>query len=363
MKAYIVEKAALETNIRIVLEKAGSAVVWAVLKGDGYGLGIVPLAKILREQGVGHFAVTELGEAQQLRDAGFTEEPILMLRATCDRQTLEQMLDLHVIATIGSYEDAVALNGIAAARSTVAEAHLELNTGMGRYGFSERELDKVLNVYTYMNSLSLSGVYTHFHSAFAGKDATEAQFDLFRTLLGKIQAAGHETGMTHCCNSSALFRFPEMRLDAVRIGSAFLGRLSFRARTGLQRVGYAETTVEEIRWLQKGETCGYGAGWKARKASRIAVVNLGNYNGFAVERGHDLFRVQDCLRGILSNLKGIFIRKSLWAEVDGVRCRVVGHVGMVHTCINVTGLTCAAGDKVILAVNPLVVKGMDIVYR
>ena len=363
MKAYVVDRDALLNNIRIVREKAGDTPIWAVLKGNGYGLGLLELAAILRSQGIGLFAVTEVEEARALRENGFTEESILMLRATSDRATLEQMLDLHVIATIGCYEDAVALNGIADQRSTVAEAHIELDTGMGRYGFSPREFDKVLDVYEYMTCISVSGVYTHFHSAFAGGDSTQQQFEQFRALLGKIQAAGYETGMAHCSNSSALFKYPRMNLDAVRVGSAFLGRLSFRARTGLKRIGYAETTVEAVRWMQKGDTCGYGAAWKARKPTKVAVVNLGYYHGFAAEKGRDIFRIRDCIRGILSNLKGILIHKYLYVTVNGQRCKVLGHVGMVHTCIDVSALTCAAGDLVQMDINPLLLKGMEVVYR
>jgi alanine racemase len=363
MKAYVVETEALRNNIRVVLEQACGVPVWAVLKGNGYGLGLLPFAKILREEGIEHFAVTEVTEAEQLRSHGFATEPILMLRATCDRATLEEMLDLNVIATIGSYEDAVALNGIAEQRGAMAEAHLELDTGMGRYGFSAREFDKVLDVYNYMSSIAVTGVYTHFHSAFSDKDATQQQFTAFRALLGRIQAQNLEVGMVHCCNSSALFKYPEMKLDAVRVGSAFLGRLSFRARTGLQKVGYAEAPIEEFHWLQRGDTCGYGAGWRAKRTTRVAVVNLGYYNGFGVEKGRDLFRIRDCIRGMLSNLKAMLTRKAIYVEVAGHRCRVLGHIGMVHTCIDVTDLSCSVGDPVRMEVNPLLAKELEIKYR
>ena len=364
MKAYVVDTAALRNNIHIVQERAGQAVIWAVLKGNGYCLGIVPLARILKEEGLSHFAVTEVSEAEQLRAHGFEDEPILMLRATSDRPTLEQMLDLGVIATVGSYEDAVALNGIAEQRGTIAEAHLELDTGMGRYGFTAQEFDKVLDVYNYMSNIAVSGIYTHFHSAFSDKEATETQFEQFRSLLGRIQAQGHETGMVHCCNSSALFKYPQMaKMDAVRIGSAFLGRLSFRARTGLQKVGYAEAPIEELRWLQKGDTCGYGAAWHARRTTRVAVINLGYYNGFGTEKGRDLFRVRDCIRGIFSNLKAMLTHRAIYVTVAGTRCRVLGHIGMVHTCIDVTDITCACGDTVTLEINPLLVKDLEVEYR
>ncbi len=67
-----------------------------------------------------------------------------------------------------------------------------------------------------------------------------------------IGGAGFEVGMVHCCNSAAFLKFPQMRSDAVRIGSAFLGRLSFQDGLGLKRIGHAEATIEELRQLQPG---------------------------------------------------------------------------------------------------------------
>ena len=50
MKAYVVDSAAVRSNLQILKERAGSAVLWAVLKGDGYGLGLVQMAAICRVQ-------------------------------------------------------------------------------------------------------------------------------------------------------------------------------------------------------------------------------------------------------------------------------------------------------------------------
>ena len=43
MKAYVVDSAAVRSNLQILKDRAGSAVLWAVLKGDGYGLGLVQI--------------------------------------------------------------------------------------------------------------------------------------------------------------------------------------------------------------------------------------------------------------------------------------------------------------------------------
>ena len=44
MKRYLVERELIQNNIQVLQKKAGSAVIWAVLKGNGYGLGLLPMA-------------------------------------------------------------------------------------------------------------------------------------------------------------------------------------------------------------------------------------------------------------------------------------------------------------------------------
>ena len=362
MKAYVVEREALIHNIQAIRRFAGLVPIWGVMKGNGYGIGLVPLSKLLYENGIDRFAVTELKEAEQLREL-FPQAPILMPRSTADPAEIQKLLDLNVILTVGSYETAVAINGIAADRSTIAEVHLCIDTGMGRYGFFPDDVDKIASVYEYMKSLAVTGIFTHFHSAFCSEKATKQQFEKFQTLLEQLHAAGYETGMAHCCNSHAFLRHPEMHLDGVRIGSAFLGRLSFKERLGLRKIGYAECTLEELRTINKGQTVGYGAGFKAKGTMRVAVISLGWYNGFTAERENDLFRARDCLRGMLRYFKWLLFPKKILVSVNGHKCRVLGHVGMVHAVVDVNDVDCAVGDRVIAEVNPLTIKGLKVQYR
>lgn len=363
MRAYVVETEALVQNIRVLKERAGSVPVWAVLKGDGMGIGAVPLAAILAQQGIRRFCVTEVHEAKALRDAGFTEESILMLRPTADKETVGQLLDLNVICTVSSQSDAVILNGVAAERGTVAEAHIKIDTGMGRYGFLPKEMDKIISVYAYMDAIAVSGIYTHFFWAFKSDKRTREQFEQFQYVLDQIAGKGYEPGEAHCCNSSALLRFDDMQMQGVRVGSALLGRLSFRGSCGLRRVGFCEGSIDEVKWLPKGHTTGYGGAWKAKKPTRVAVVNVGWYHGLGVDNGRDVFRFRDCLRGGLSLLKAWLIRKKLYVRIAGQKCPVLGHVGMMHCAVNVTKLDCNVGDKVVVDLNPLLKKGMPVDYR
>jgi len=360
MSTYVVEKEAVLHNVEYLLKKADKTPVWAVLKGNGYGLGTVPMAQLCWQAGVRRFAVTELSEAAAIREL-YRDAQILMLRPMVKREDLEQLLELDVIATISSTENASALNSIAARKDTVAEVHLKVDTGMGRYGFLPEETEKILDIYRLQDHLAVSGIYTHFHTAFGKAKVTEAQAELFRSVLHMIEGTGIETGIPHCCNSHAFLRFPELKMGGVRLGSALLGRV--RTKSGLRKVGICESAVEELRWLPAGHTTGYGAAWRAKKPTKIAVIPVGWYHGFTNEYGNDIFRFRDCLRQMFVALKRMIFGKKIYVNIGGKKCRVLGHVGMLHTVCDVTKLSCSVGDKVTVEISPTQVRGMEIVYR
>ena len=43
--------------------------------------------------------------------------------------------------------------------------------------------------------------------------------------------------------------------------------------------------------------------------------------------------------------------------------RPLCYLGMVHTCVDVTGTDVKIGDHAIIQINPLIQKGMRILYR
>ncbi len=363
MKAYIVEKALLADNLEKLKHQAGDVPIWGVLKGNGYGLGCVPMARMLAAHGIERFCITELREATLLREAGFTDAPILMLRQTQDPEEINAMLDMNIIFTVGSLQAAMVLNGIAAERACMAEVHLKIDTGMGRYGFLPEQIDQAIRVYEYQKNIVVGGIYTHFHSAFCNDHATREQYTRFQQVVHDIQAAGYETGIVHCCNSSAFLKFPEMYCSGVRLGSALLGRVTGASRLGLKSVGYVEADVEEIRWLPAGSSVGYGAAWKTKRPTQIAVIGIGWYHGLGVEAGHDLFRARDCIRNMMKYFRILITGKSLYVTIGSQKCKVLGRIGMVHSVVDITDTDIKIGDRAIINMNPLHQRGIKIIYR
>lgn len=353
MKAYIVERDRLRNNIDVVKRKADGRAVYAVLKGNGYGLGMLQFAHELRDCGIERFAVTEPTDALKLRLAGFIDEEILVMRSTSDERDIADILEAKAVATIGSYESAVVLNGMAEKRGEIVEAHIKIDTGMGRYGFRESEIEKILSIFRFMPKIAISGIYSHSNMAFSGGHLADDQRKTLLATAEAIRAAGFDPGIIHFANSAFLFGHDLSGTDAVRIGSAFLGRVAGRGGAGLQPVGHASATVTEVRWLEPGSTVGYGAAFRAKSATRIAVVPFGYSDGFNVAREHDIFRFRDKLRYLFGDLKLLLKRKRVYVTVRGKRAPVLGHIGMVHTIVNVTKIPCEVGDEVVFDVNPI----------
>lgn len=355
MKVLLVEKSKILNNLQIIKTAAGEAQVIAVLKINAYGLGLRQMAEICREAGIRRFAVTEPEDAVRLRDWGFHEEELLVLRSTACESDIKLILQAGATATIGSYDAALALNGIAESQGAVCDVHIKVDTGMGRYGFCPAEIDRILSVYRYLGNLNVTGTYTHYANAFRSKKKTQAQYESFLGVVEKIRTAGFEPGMLHASNSEAFFGCKMPNLDAVRIGSALSGRVISKGDFGLQKAGRLQSEIIEARWLPKGATVGYGSAYITKQPTRIAIVPVGSADGFTLEKARTDFRFSVCLRAALSAMKSFFRHRSLTVSVGGKRVPVVGHVGVSHTAIDVTGVECGPGTQVFLEVSPMFV--------
>ena len=113
------------------------------------------------------------------------------------------------------------------------------------------------------------------------------QLDEFNQTVKAVQAAGFETGVVHAAGSYALMRYDFARMDAVRVGTALLGRCRRVKGDGLQKVGWGEAAIDDIHWLPKGHTVGNETLVCLKRPTRVAVLPVGYQNGFGVERARE----------------------------------------------------------------------------
>jgi len=361
MNRYLVSKSDLLHNLHGVLSRLPDKTLIAVVKGDGYGLGLIPYAETLASFGVSFFAVTEPEDAAALR-ARLPDAEILMLRSTTIEDELRTLIQNRVILTVGSPLALARANGVASALGMRADFHLKFDLGMGRYGFLPAAAETIPELMENMTSLSLCGTYAHLNQAFGSLKKTRAQVKAFEEILETLTSVGIDPGLSHLYNSSALFRLRDNPFLGARVGSALIGRIPHGGR-GLKPVGYLETVVHEPHTLHAGATLGYGAACKLKRATLVSVLPVGYHHGFGVEKVRDTYRVRDGMRYILQDLLRTLKKKRIYVTIGGKRAPILGHIGMLHTVVDLSRAPAQEGDTVIVPLSPLYRSGASpVVY-
>ncbi len=351
MTRYLISKDDIAHNLEQVRGRLGEETLIAVVKGNGYGLGLIPFSETLASLGVDFFAVTEVEDALKLR-AALPSSEILMLRSTAMAEELSPLIQNNIILTLGSSLALQRANAVAVEHGVKARFHLKFDLGMGRYGFSPDAVESVCEEVSHLSALTLCGTYAHLNQAFGSLKKTRAQIATFSNVEDRMIECGVEPGLCHLYNSSALFRLPELYGGGARVGSALIGRIAKGGRS-LKPVGELQTAVHEPHTLEAGATVGYGAACKLKKPTRVAVLPVGYFHGFGVEKIRDTYRVRDGIRYLLQDILRLLKQKTPFVRIAGKRVKTLGHIGMLHCVVDLSHVPASEGDVAIIPVSPL----------
>jgi len=345
--SLVICKEAIEKNICRVRECTNKKII-AVIKENGYGLGIANYYSILKDLSIDMYAVTAVSEALALRREGCTDD-ILMLTPISDFEELVTLVINNVIIALGNDVQILKLVKIAELTGRKARVHIQIDSGMGRYGFSA---DDIPNFKNFAEYISVEGCFSHFAGSTKNyRKSVKMQIDIFRKSIAKIESDNVCVGMRHICNSKATFTYGDMGFDAVRVGSGLIGKVP--SADGLTEATWMESEVFSTYYRPKGETIGYGGEVALKRDSKLAIIRIGTASGIGLcQRGANACSIIYVLKNIY---KRLFAISSMNVWINGVKCPVIGRLGVSHMTVDVTDCDVNEGDIVKIGVNPIFV--------
>lgn len=326
---YRVDLDIIERNVRDMRAIIGPNVkLAAVLKADAYGHGAAAIAGTILNASADLLAVATLSEALELRRA-YPDAPILVMGYT-PPALARAVVAQRIIPTLFDAGAATVFSDAALSAGRKLPVHIKLDTGMNRLGIKAYERpDKVAAAIAALPGLTIAGTFTHL--ALRDRASDLAQYALYREILGACEARGIPTGLRHVCDSIGAVRYPEFRLDMVRVGAAFFGVRPMRMGPEYDAYPFPApaafvTRIARIRTLAEGEMVSYDDSWKAPAGgTRIATLPVGYADGYPRRFGN---RAQ--------------------VLVNGRRAPVVGLVCMDQAMVDLGGIEAEEGDEVIL---------------
>lgn len=337
-----VSRAALWQNAEAIGRYVGVPVI-GVVKCGGYGVSIGEAARAWQQAGCRMFAVSRPQEALALRHLGFREE-ILLMAPVSDPDILQQMVRHKILLTVTGLD--CAQKYLLWTEIRPLECHVAVDTGMGRFGVRWEDTEQLGELYR-RRGIRVTGIFSHFSQAFDRDPApTKRQLDRFLSVTNALAKDGIDPGLRHMANSCAALRFPETRLDAVRIGSALVGKLCGPSPVPLEKVCAFRAQVVDRKTLLPGDTTGYGGVCRVKKLTQAAVVAVGREDGLGLlEHPGDLTGIP-ALKAFLRLLLRAGTRPQ--AQWKGNTLPMLGRVGQQYTLFDATGLNLRPGDYVTL---------------
>ncbi len=147
-------------NLGVARHCAPKSRIWAVVKADAYGHGLLRAARALAD--ADGYALLDLNEAVRLREAGITK-PLLLLEGIFQPADL-QIVDQYGLTTVVHDVEQILMLERARLSSPIAVC-LKLNTGLNRLGFAGAEVRAAYSRLQAGGKAGTISLMTHFADA------------------------------------------------------------------------------------------------------------------------------------------------------------------------------------------------------
>ena len=306
-----IDTGALRHNAAVVRERIGSADLLAVVKANGYGHGMVGVARALADD-TQLFGVANLEEAIQLRAA--LPHPIKILGPVLpeERSTIAEHGFVPSISTLEEAED---FNRMAPGAPVAV--NFKIDTGMGRMGVPETEAVELFKKVSALPQIKIHSVSTHLPVSNEDAEYTRDELSRFRKIVELFRAEVPGNYKAHVLQSAGVLAFADPVFDIVRGGIMLYGISPLpEFQKLLKPVMTWKTRIALVRDMPKGSSISYGRTFITPRQMRVATLSAGYADGYP--------------RHLSNRGAAVLVR--------GKRCALLGRVTMDLIMIDVSGI-------------------------
>ena len=313
-----IDSEALQYNLNRVKQLAPHSQIVSMVKANAYGHGVQDCLAALNATDA--FGVACLEEALEIRRLGYTQ-PITLIEGVFTEDEMGDVIQQKLECVVHRHEQVEWLIQNKEAYNALGlKVWVKLNSGMNRLGFKSNEIIAVIHQ---LKSLNFNCVLTmHFANADVDHPLNEQQIQQFLDVKNACEPI-----LASCCNSAAIYKYPNLHFDYVRPGIMLYGATPFADKDvnelDLKPVMSFEAEIIALNQIQAGESVGYGSTFTATNSMQIAIVSIGYGDGYP--------------RAYV---------KPNYVAIDKQLTPVIGRVSMDMIAIDTTNLRVKVGTKV-----------------
>lgn len=292
----------------------------SVLKANAYGHGLKEVAKILDDH-TDYFQVDDISELMELRKV--SNKPCFVFGYIANSELIT-LTNFCAILGATSINQLKVLDKVAGTEGKVVEVHICVDSALGRDGFLLNELEELMSVYSRLNNVKITGLYSHFANIEDTRDFSHAQkqIELYYKAVSFIESKlGYKVQKHISSTAGALvFEKDQGASSLIRLGIGLYGlwpseylEQDFKGQIELKPVLRWVSEIAQIKTLLAGSTVGYGLTFTTDRETKIAIIPQGYSDGYDRK---------------LSSIGEVLIH--------GIRCRVLGRISMNMMVVDIT---------------------------
>jgi alanine racemase len=281
----LIDLGAIRENIKYLMAKSGKPAL-AVVKADGYGHGLLPVAKSALSAGASWLGVALLEEAKALRQGGINAPIIAWLTPITDDFASAISEDIDI--AIPSLAHLEAITSAARSLGKCARIHLEVDTGMSRGGALGEWSELVRSAKSYQDSglIKVIGIWSHFARADeAGHEFNNKQLENFKSAVAEAKSVGITPEVIHLSNSAAAINDADSHFDLLRLGIAIYGlspdfsHMGSSEKLNLKPAMSIRARIHLVKDIPAGSQVGYGGSAITKVDTKLGVIAMGYSDG------------------------------------------------------------------------------------